>query len=644
MALLRQFYTNFTSGELSPLLSSRIDTDAYKNGVKKLRNARIRAQGGATRRPGLKYLQTLSNISYQMEPYVYDEDEAYIILFSNGRIDVVDQSSPTSIVQSITTGCPWTTSQIGQLVVAQSGDTMIVVHPDLAMKKLTRTAVDTCSIADYAFDTADGKTFQPYYRFSTPSITITPASTGTASQTFTASSSVFSSSDVGDKIEFTDSAGTVVHINITAYTSGTSITGTFSAAVANTNARDTWKEQVFCSQRGYARSVAFHDQRLIFGGSRDLPNHIFMSKTAEFFNFDVGSGADDEAIQIQIAENQVSEIKSLASLRHLTVFTSEQELFIPTTENRPLTPATITIKKQTSFGSGFVQPVEFDGAIVYLTKSKGAIREFVFSDLSQAYNSDALTILSQDLIDSPIDMAAQRESSDQVEGYLYVVNNDGTLPVFMSIRKEKLQGWVRYETDGKFKNIVNVNREMFCIVERTINSVTKTFLESFSNEQFLDAGSNLTSGSATKNFTVAHLPNTTVHVRSGNYSLGSYTTDSSGDLTLTDAVTECEIGINYVPEITTLPPEFQLNDGVSVGQKRRIVRAVLDLYKTLNVKAKGTTILIRSVTDDFSSAPDAVTERKEVYLLGWSRDGTVTIKSEEPLQMTINGILLEVEV
>ena len=36
-------------------------------------------------------------------------------------------------------------------------------------------------------------------------------------------------------------------------------------------------------------------------------------------------------------------------------------------------------------------------------------------------------------------MAAQREAFDQVEGYLYVVNSDGTLPVFMSIRKEKLK-------------------------------------------------------------------------------------------------------------------------------------------------------------------------------------------------------------
>ena len=70
MALLRQFYTNFTSGELSPLLSSRIDAQAYKNGADKLRNVRLRAQGGITRRPGFRYLQTLSNIAYQSEPYI----------------------------------------------------------------------------------------------------------------------------------------------------------------------------------------------------------------------------------------------------------------------------------------------------------------------------------------------------------------------------------------------------------------------------------------------------------------------------------------------------------------------------------------------------------------------------------------------
>ena len=84
-------------------------------------------------------------------------------------------------------------AMIGELKVSQSGDTMIVVHPDMAMQKLTRTSANTFSRAAYAFDVSSGKTLQPYFRFSVPSITITPASTGTGSQTFTASSSVFSS-------------------------------------------------------------------------------------------------------------------------------------------------------------------------------------------------------------------------------------------------------------------------------------------------------------------------------------------------------------------------------------------------------------------------------------------------------------------
>jgi len=371
---------------------------------------------------------------------------------------------------------------------------------------------------------------------------------------------------------------------------------------------------------------------------------MFFSKVGEYFNFDVGSGFDDESIQIQIAENQVSEIKSMESFRHLAVFTSEQELYCPTIENRPLTPSTISVKKQTSFGSGEVNPVEFDGAIVFLTKTKGAIREFIFSDISQAYNSDSITILSQHLIGTPTDISAQREASDQVESYLYSVNTDGNIAVFTSIRKEKLQGWTLYETEGSFKNIVNVNRRVYVICEREINGSTLTTLELLDNQYHLDSAYKDTDATAKTNWQIAHLPNTLVHVKSGNYSLGSYTTDGTGNLTLNDAVTEVEIGINYIPVLTTLPPEFQLQDGISFGQKRRIVRAVLDLNETLDVKAKGTKVIIRRVTSNFANPPDAITARKEIYFLGWSNDGTVTVTQDEPLPIGLNGILLEVEV
>ena len=643
MALLRSFYTNFTAGELSPLLSSRIDSNAYKNGTKKLRNFRVLSQGGIRRRGGLRYLQTLADLPYQTEPYVYDEDEAYIAIFSHQKVEFVDTSSPTAIASTITS-CPWTTAMIGGLRVAQSGDTMIVSHPDLPMQKITRTAVDTFTRAAYAFDSSDGFIHQPYYKFAAPDVTLDPASTTTNNQTITASAAIFSADWVGEEIEFIDANGAVHHIEVIAYLSSTTITGKFDTAPHNGNARTTWSEQVFSARHGYARSVVFHDQRLIFGGSRDLPNHLFMSKAGEFFNFDVGTGLDNESIQIQIAENQVSEIKALASFRHLSIFSSEQELFVPTTENRPLTPSTIAVKKQTSYGSGDVVPVEFDGALVFLTKSKGAVREFVFSDLSQAYNSDALTLLSSHLIGTPTQIVSQREASDQVEAYLYLVNAEGKMPVFMSIRKEQLQGWGEYSTQGNFKNAVVVNRRLYSIVERTVNGSTIKTLELMDNEYHVDCAAKYTNGSPTKTWTISHLPNTEVIVKSGNYSMGTYTTNGSGQLTLTEAVDSVEIGLDFTPELTTLPPEFQLPDGISVGQKRRIVRAVLDLNEALNVKTRGTTLLIRRVTDDFSLEPVAVTSRKEVYLLGWSSEGTVTITQDQPLPLTINGILLEVEV
>ena len=643
MALLRSFYTNFTAGELSPLLSSRIDSNAYKNGTKKLRNFRVLSQGGIRRRGGLRYLQELDDLPYQTEPYVYDEDEAYIAIFSNQKVQFVDTSSPTTIASTITS-CPWTTAMIGGLRVAQSGDTMIVVHPDMPMQKITRTAVDTFTRAAYAFDTSDGFIHQPYYKFAAPDVSLTPQNSSAGSQNITASTGIFSADWVGEEIEFIDSNNVKHHILITAYTSATVVVGTFDTAPHNTDSVTTWSEQVFSTRHGYARSVVFHDQRLIFGGSRDLPNHLFMSKTGEFFNFDVGTGLDNESIQIQIAENQVSEIKSLASFRHLSIFSSEQELYVPTSENKPLTPSTIAVKKQTSYGSGAVSPVEFDGALVFLTKSKGAVREFVFSDLSQAYNSDALTLLSSHLIGTPTQIVSQREASDQIEAYLYLVNEEGKMPVFMSIRKEQLQGWGEYSTQGNFKNAVVVNRRLYTIVERTINGATLTSLELMDNSYHVDCAAKYTSGSATKNWTISHLPNTEIVVKSGNYSMGTYTTNGSGQLTLSEAVSSVEIGLDFTPELTTLPPEFQLPDGISVGQKRRIVRAVLDLNEALNVKTRGTTLLIRRVTDDFSLEPVAVTSRKEVYLLGWSSEGTVTITQDQPLPLTINGILLEVEV
>ena len=61
------------------------------------------------------------------------------------------------------------------------------------------------------------------------------------------------------------------------------------------------------------------------------------------------------------------------------------------------------------------------------------------------------------------------------------------------------------------------------------------------------------------------------------------------------------------------------------------------------MSAKGTKLLIRNVNDDLSIEPSKVTGRKEFWMLGWDRRGEVTITQTEPLSLTVNGIMVELE-
>ena len=74
---LKTVLTNFSSGELNPLLATRIDTPAYTNGAKQCRNFALLAEGGLMRRPGTTYLATLPAES-RLIPFVFSYDENII--------------------------------------------------------------------------------------------------------------------------------------------------------------------------------------------------------------------------------------------------------------------------------------------------------------------------------------------------------------------------------------------------------------------------------------------------------------------------------------------------------------------------------------------------------------------------------------
>ena len=131
MARIRVPLNNFSFGEVSPSLTSRTDSQVYQNAAEKVTNFFIRAEGGVIKRPGSKFIHKFSDTynaaltqQIRIEPFVFSDDEKYIIAFRNGNIDCFFINPTTGAVSLSTTVAfsEVTSARIPQITFAQSGD------------------------------------------------------------------------------------------------------------------------------------------------------------------------------------------------------------------------------------------------------------------------------------------------------------------------------------------------------------------------------------------------------------------------------------------------------------------------------------------------------------------------------------------
>lgn len=83
--------TNFTSGELSPKLEGRTDLDKYFSGCKELDNFLVHPHGGATRRPGTKFITEVLNSSQasRLIPFEFNVEQTYALEFGNQEARII---------------------------------------------------------------------------------------------------------------------------------------------------------------------------------------------------------------------------------------------------------------------------------------------------------------------------------------------------------------------------------------------------------------------------------------------------------------------------------------------------------------------------------------------------------------------------
>lgn len=246
-----------------------------------------------------------------------------------------------------------------------------------------------------------------------------------------------------------------------------------------------WDEQVFSSVNGYPKTATFHEQRLYFGGVTALPDGIQGSKITDFYNFDVGEAADADSIQIQIASDQINEIRHLVSGKLLQIFSSTSEFYLKPQIGKPITPTDIQIIRQSSLGCQLkAMPRLFDGATIYIQNNGKTVREYFYSAGAEEFTSNSISLLSNHLISSPQDSAKITSMPSRTEQFYFLVNDDGTMGIFTSQRAEKIAGWMLWSTDGTIESIACTTSYIYISVKRTINSSDVYYLEQFASTAF----------------------------------------------------------------------------------------------------------------------------------------------------------------
>ena len=640
----RTYQTNFSAGQVDPRMLGREDIGIFSNAGAVLTNSSPLVQGGIRRRPGTVYLATLTGHT-RLERFRFNDTQLYIFAFSNTELKIFNAAG--TLLQTLTSQ-PWTASTMWQMRMTTSGDTTIITHEEFAMRKLLRTGASTFTITNFTFeaDSSGYPRFVPYFKFADSTITLTPSATTGVGITLTTSDDYWTTDHVGSIVRYKGK-----EIDVTSRTNATVAVGTVRETLAGTSADSDWDENVFSAANGYARSVAFHSRRLWFGGSRDLPNFLWSSQSNAFFNFDVGTGLDDESIQGSLGTDDVNNIMHLHSGRHLQILSDAAVLYLRETTTQVVTPSTFEPRFTVPYGSADATPVRLDGATLFVQDTKKVVRELLFNDLQDSYTADPISLVSNDMITGAKQMTVFYGSTTGPEQWCNVVNDDGSIAIYHSVRSEKINSWYPWTTGtDSFESVTQLNGVVYASVKRSIPQevgVTDAYyLEKFDFDTTVDSAKTLSSVSGNTWGGLTHLVSGgfgyTASVVDGNLFHGDYTVNSSGQVTTDEPATAPVGGLNYERTIKDMPPVIAGPHGSSMGVRKRIGSVVLRVFESVNFSVNGQEFLIRQVDDDLSVSPSPATNTYEFHLTGWTRDGQVTITQTAPLKFTLLSIWKEV--
>lgn len=441
-------------------------------------------------------------------------------------------------------------------------------------------------------------------------------------------------------------------VKITAVASGTSASATVIKKLGSTDATSEWSEGAFSTLRGFPRSIAYFEERMMFGGTAFKPQTVWGSKTGDWDNFLLGD-KDDNGLCFTLASDTINEIGWMCQHNALVIGTADSEWTLSaSSSDAALTPTNFQVKRQSVYGTSKIPALMAGETILFVQRGARKVREFVYSWEKEGYNCPDMTILADHITGGGVVETALMQLPDTI---LWCLLADGTLAALTYEREQEVVGWHRHElAAGQILSIAvvpNGSEDVLYLAAALNGSVRILKMASRGETFFVDYGK-MTTGSGISGFTLeSYLSEEEIQVVADGATERNYTRDGTTVTLDTAATASVVYGLGYTSELTTMPLEIETQNGQSLLRKKTVGEIRLRYYNSIGGEAKSGESewqMIQSrdvITDDMDRA---ITTKSDVSLLnpmsGYSMVSNVSVRQKEPMPFNLTSIVVTYQV
>lgn len=649
----------FNTGEISPLMAGRVDTEEYKGACKVLQNFIPWVQGPVSRRGGTRFLTEVKYsdkvtrlFGFQfsaLQPYLLEFGEKYIRFFYHRKPIVTEEQEVFELET------PYLEDELKQLSLAQCGDVMYIAHPKHPVMKLVRHSNTNWEFSVVEF--RDG----PYLPVNSGDISVS-SSGGSGIVTITASQALFKETDVGRHIRIMHSQSPNVKwgaAKITEYLNEKQVRAqTFTdMPFSSTSSSKWWRLGAFSETTGYPAVATFFEQRLLLAKG----NGIYGSRTGIYEMFsptkDEGSVTAECGYGYELSSEQINDICWLSSGRVLAIGTVGADFTLMTSGGEGVLPMTVKVTRHSTYGSESVVPIKISNTTLFVQRYGRKLRSFIYDSNSDGYIAKDLTTLASHITESGIkEMALQQEPIPVV----WCALNNGRLVGLTYEAEQAVEAWHTHEILGaEVESLVTLpaekgNRdELYIIAKREINGEVKKYIEvmeqgiSLEDDDtkecfFVDCGLSYHGEKVKAVGGLEHLEGQTVAILADG-AVQPERQVINGCIELDTAASVIHVGLPYTSILQPMGLVGMSEDGVLEAAKKRVSSVILRVYKSLGFKIGREGHIERQVfrrtSDKMDNPPILFSGEKKVQFPGhWDELSHIRVEQDQPLPLTVLGV------